>query len=140
LNDARQQVDSARRFAAALDKCDYARAAGYLTKSCQYERPGQELLIGPEVICQSYRECDFKARGKFDSVIYRSEAETAGSDRVRLMFFDELRVGNASHTFRCGQIVYFGEDQRIVRIELEEIPGERERLSNFCAATGIQLH
>jgi hypothetical protein len=140
MEGAKQHVDLARQFAAALDKCDYPTAAAFLAKNCQYERPGQETLIGPEAICQSYDESDVNARSKFDSVIYHSQAEAAGPDGVRLTFFDELRVDDASYTFRCGQIVYFGEDQKINRIELAEIPSERERLNDFCAAMRIQLH
>jgi hypothetical protein len=138
MENARQQVDLARQFAAALDSCDYACAAQFLAGDCQYERPGKGTLVGPISICESYAESDRQARRRFASVEYRSEADHVGSDRVRLTFFDEVRLGNASHTFRCGQIVYFGGDQKIIRIELDEIPGEREQLNDFCSAWEIQ--
>jgi hypothetical protein len=132
-------MDAARKFAAALDSCDYARATQLLAADCCYERPGKETLVGPAAVCSSYHESDLTARRIFDRVTYRSEAAADESGGVRLTFFDELCCGGATHTFRCAQIVYFDGDQKINRIESAEVPGERERLKEFCAARGIQL-
>jgi hypothetical protein len=132
-------MDAARRFAAALDSCDYERATELLAVDCCYERPGKETLVGPGAICNSYHESDLKARRIFDHVIYRSEAAPDESGGIRLTFFDDLCCGGATHTFRCAQIVYFDEDQKIHRIELAEVPGERGRLEKFCSSRGIQL-
>jgi hypothetical protein len=139
MDVASDRIESARKFSAALDACDYARAAALLAENCRYERPGQKTLVGPTHICDSYRESDLRARQKFDSIAYRSEAASDASGGIRLTFFDELRSGNSTCTFSCSQIVYFGEDGRIERIVLAEIAGERDRLNAFCAVHGIQL-
>jgi hypothetical protein len=135
-----QRLVLGRQFAAALDACDYVRAAEFLADHCSYARRGQETLVGPSAICDSYRESDVRARRVFDTVKYRSEATEDAFGGVRLTFFDELESGSARHTFRCSQIAYFDENQKIERIELAEIAGENDRLSEFCAAHGIQLH
>jgi hypothetical protein len=139
MNSVLQCLEMGKRFAAALDACDYREAAGLLAGGCHYERAGQETIFGPEAICDSYRESDLRARREFDSVTYDSEAEENSSGGVRLTFMDELRLGDATHTFRCSQIVYFDENQKIQRIVLAEIAGQRERLNAFCAAHTSQL-
>jgi hypothetical protein len=132
-------IEPARKFSAALDACDFSLGAALLAENCRYIRPGQETLVGPTQICDSYRDSDLRARQKFDSVAYRSEADVDASGGIRLTFFDELRSGDSTCTFSCSQIVYFGEDGRIERIVLAEIAGERDRLSAFCVAHGVQL-
>lgn len=127
-------VEIARQFAAALDSCNYGKAAEFLSERCLYERPRNTALVGRQSICSSYRESDVRAKYEFDIVKYRSEATAEASGGVRLVFYDDLALGDATHTFRCSQIVYFDENQKIVRIVLEEIPGERERLDSFRAS------
>ena len=48
-------LSTARRFAGALDRCDFSEAAGYLAAGCRYET-GKGELVGPEEIIKSYRE------------------------------------------------------------------------------------
>jgi hypothetical protein len=140
MADATQEIAIARKFAEALDACDFARAARFLAADCQYFRPKADVLIGPDAILASYRESDVRARRHFDTVDYRSETAVDELGGVRLTFFDELCHEGAAHTFRCSQIVYFDEHQMIARIELAEIPGERERLREFCASNRIEMH
>ena len=133
-------LELGRQFAAVLDACDYASAAEFLAGQCLYERPSRESLIGPRAICDSYRESDERARRDFDSVVYRSEVTADASGGIRIDFLDELGSGNAKHTFRCSQIVYFDDNEKIDRIVLVEIVGERDRLNAFRAAQQIQSH
>jgi hypothetical protein len=139
MNVVSHYIDLGRQFAGALDARDYARAAGFLAVDCRYERTGQETLFGPHAICDSYRQSDVRAQCAFDSVVYRSEASSDVTGGIRLTFFDELVSGVATHVFRCAQIVYFDENQKVERISLVEIVGERDRLNAFCAAHGIEL-
>jgi hypothetical protein len=124
-------LEKARQFARALDECDYHTAASYLSANCRYDVGPGDSRIGPESIVASYRESDEKARREFDAIEYDSEVESSDSVGITLMFFDKLRKGGDSHVFRCSQVVYFDEDERIARIELHEIAGEREKLNEF---------
>ncbi len=63
----------ARRFASALDRCDFEEAARYLTAACRYETE-HDLLIRPEAIIASYRESDEWGRQALDQVAYESTA------------------------------------------------------------------
>jgi hypothetical protein len=138
MNIAEKCIDLGAQFAAALDSCDYSRAATYLADLCRYERPGQGTLVGPQAICDSYQESDLRARRRFSWVCYLSAATADESGGVRLTFSDELSSGRATHTFHCAQIVYFDESQKIDRIVLVEMSGERDLLNEFCAAHRIQ--
>ena len=144
MNIVSLRTDLGRHFAAALDLCDYVRASEFIAKDCCYERQGMENLVGIQAICDSYRESDEKSRRLFTSVIYRSEVTDGDSESIRLRFFDDLCCGSTRHTFSCAQIVYFDEDQKIKRIELDEISGERERLKEFCEVAprpiGLKLY
>jgi hypothetical protein len=132
-------IELARKFAAALDACDYAEAARFLAADCQYFVSPNDVRVGTVDILQSYRESDANARRYFDSVQYRSEAAANDSGGVRLTFFDELQCNGATHNFQCVQVVHFNGDQKIGRIELVELPGERKRLKEFSDQHGIQL-
>jgi hypothetical protein len=140
MADATREVEVARQFAEALDACDYTRAARFLAAGCRYFRPSADVLIGRDAILASYQGSDARARRNFDTVDYRSETTPDELGVIRLTFFDELGCAGAVHTFRSSQIVYFDEHTMISRIELVEIPGERERLSAFCAANRIEMH
>lgn len=139
LHDSTKLLEIGRRFAAALDACDYAEAEHYLATNCRYHGPNGITALGPAQILQTYRDCDAKARRAFDTVVYRSEAALDESGAIRLTFFDELHRAGTSHTYCCGQIVYFDELALISRIELLEYPSARERLKQFCAAAGITI-
>jgi hypothetical protein len=140
MDDRGHEIELGRQFAAALDASDFDRVKAFIAVDCRYSRPGQETLVGPAAIVASYRESDARARRDFDVLGYRSDLEPDPAGGIRLNFFDDLGCGGATHTFRCAQIVYFDGTRMIKRIELAELPGERERLSEFCTSHGIHLH
>jgi hypothetical protein len=129
-------VDIARRFAAALDACDFALAERFLAAECRYEGLRQ-TCFGPSAIVQSYRQSDAWGRSVFDCVEYRSEAAAEGPDTVRLTFIDEIRYGNAEHTYRSSQLLHFDAQHKIARIEHGDLPTERDRMREFCTSHGI---
>jgi hypothetical protein len=137
MPDIEMLLEKARRFATALDACDYTAAAQFLAPNCRYVVSSDEIRVGPESICASYRENDERARREFDEVKYSSAPCAVDEGGIRLTFSDELQYGGATHTFRCSQMVYLGVDGKIDRIELQEIPGERDRLKKFCESRGI---
>jgi hypothetical protein len=131
MRHAEHILERARQFARALDDCDYRIAASYLSATCRYDVGPGDSRIGPESIVASYQESDEKARREFDIVEYDSEVELSDSIGITLMFFDKLRKGGETHVFRCSQVVYFDDDEKIAKIELREIAGERDRLNEF---------
>jgi hypothetical protein len=128
-------LESARRFAAALDAEDYEAVRASLGSGCVYDAP-QGVLIGPEAIVASYRENADGARSRFAKIEYTSEVATAGPAPAEavITFIDRVMLGGAWHEHRCRQHVRFGAGGLIEHIRHEELPGERERLQQFEAA------
>ena len=117
-------------FAKALDADDFESAITTLSPECQYSF-NDELLQGPDTIIQSYRDASEKAKQLFDRIDYRSELVEIGAERVVVKFWDRLEVRGQSHLYSSKQQLTFSPDGRIVRIDHEEISGEREALDAF---------
>ena len=131
-------TEIAQRFASALDREDYEAARAKLAADCRYEAR-TEVVAGPDAIVSSYRSQGETARRLFDAVDYRSEPVNAGADTACVAFSDRLSKHGRTHTFECQQWLYFQPDGLIARIVHEDLPGERQRLLEFCATCGVTL-
>lgn len=116
-------------FAASLDAEDYARTLACLAEACVYLSPDGELT-GPDAILDSYRGNGDKAQQLFDSVEYEHNVTPLGDNWFQILFIDRLSAGDLSHEFRCHQKVHV-EENRIVEIIHQEIPGKRDELNEF---------
>ncbi len=126
-------LESARRFAAALDGEDYETVRVSLASGCVYEAP-LGVLVGPEAIVASYSQNAVAARGRFAKIEYTSEVATAGPTEAVITFTDRVMLGEVWHAYRCRQHLRLDAEGRIEHIRHEELPGERERLQQFEAA------
>jgi len=126
----------AERFAAALDREDYAAAAACLAPDCEYVIRGR-VLRGPEAVLASYREAGEWGAGKLDEVRYESSVRAGPGGGATVTFVDHLEHRGARHTHRCEQRLEFAADGRIRRIEHVDLPGEREALEGFFSRVGI---
>lgn len=116
-------------FAASLDAEDYARTRVCLAENCVYQSPDGEL-VGPNAIVDSYRGNGDKAQQLFDSVEYEHIVTPLDDSWFQILFIDRITARNLSHEFRCHQRVRV-ENDLIVEIIHEEIPGRREELNQF---------
>lgn len=135
----RDDIRIVEGLARALDRDDFATAAGFLSEHCVYDSP-RKLLRGREAIIESYRAASTWLRTTFDEVVYESEIERAGvSDTaVAVIYMDRLRKGELWHTHRCRQIVKVDRrSAEIVAIAHRNLDGEAERLNAFFAACGV---
>lgn len=124
------------RFTKALDADAFGPARSTLSPECQYSF-NHKLLAGPDTIIQSYRDASEKAKRLFDQIDYRSELTEIGADRVVVKFWDRLEVRGQTYLYSSKQQLTFGPSGSIIRIDHEEIPGERERLDAFL--NGLKL-
>jgi hypothetical protein len=125
-------LQTAQRFAAALDTEDYEGAAACLSLDCTYHAPDGKL-IGPSAIVGSYRENAEAGRKRFDKVEYKSLVESIGATEAVVTFTDKLQLGGSWHEFRCRQHLRISSAGLIEEIGHEELPGERQRLQHFEA-------
>lgn len=128
-------LESAARFAAALDAEDDVAVSACLASGCEYEAP-EGVLIGPEAIVDSYRKNAVAARGRFAKIEYASEVATVGRAEVVITFIDRLMLGGVWHEHRCRQHIRLNRAGLIEHIRHEELPGERERLRQFESTHG----
>ncbi len=121
-----------RRFASALDRCDFAEAAGYLAPDCQYD-VGHERLVGPDAIIASYRESAEWGSRTLDQVIYESEVQQDADGSFTVLYIDRITQHGETIEYRSHQHLWLNDSGRVVRIVHEELPGEREALDAFFA-------
>lgn len=124
-------------FARRLDADDFDAVKPLLAPDCQYDTKNG-ILIGPEAIVESYRSNSQGAQATLDSIEYESEVVESGEKSATVLFTDRLTHRGFSHIYRSLQHLTFGPDMTMVRIESEELPGERERLNAFFQRCGIK--
>lgn len=127
----------AERFAKALDAEAYVEAQALLAADCLYDT-GQGIVHGAEPIVGRYREMAEVSRKAFEGVEFSSGVIKTTRDGATILFSDRVTKDGASHTYRCKQHLFFNKTREIIRIDQEELPGERRRLIEFCARHGIE--
>ena len=131
-----QPLTIAKRFAAALDRCDFDKAALYLSPDCRY-RTRSEELVGPEAIMASYRDSAEWATGTLEQVVYENDVRKSGDDLI-ILFTDRIAHRGQAHEYRSRQHLTIDEKGKITRILHEELPGEREKLHAFLARLRVR--
>jgi hypothetical protein len=126
-----------QRFARALDRCDYVYAASCLSPECIY-RAMDEELTGPNAILASYAKNAEWAEHVLERVVYDSQVKPETDGSMSILFVDRIFHGGHMHEYRCVQKVWLDEENRIVKIVHEELPGEWEKLNGFLAKCGIK--
>ncbi len=130
------RVEVARQFAHALDHDDFVTTAKLLTPDCVYTIHEQQI-IGPEAICDAYREATKWAHENLDKIEYLSEVTLREDGCCTITFIDLISHGGVKHQHTCQQIVLI-KDYLISRIQHVELPGEREAVEKFFTMVGIQ--
>lgn len=129
-------LNTAARFAAALDAEDYDTLVALLTADCEYvARDG--ACIGPEAIARSYRTAGTWAKSHIEAVTYESSVREAPDGAAIVTFIDHLVHAGIRHTYSCEQQVHCGADGRICRIVHCELPGQREAADAFLRQIGV---
>lgn len=126
----------ARRFAAALDRCDFVEATQYLAPDCRYET-GHGELVGPDAIIASYRESAEWGSQALDQVVYESAVEERDGS-FRVLYTDRITHEGQAFEYRSCQRLWLNAAGLVARIVHEELPGEREALQAFFARCGVK--
>ena len=128
-------LDTARRFARALDAEDYDRVAACLSPTCGYSIRDRIVRGGPAIIA-IYKEAGTWAASILESVRYENDVRSAPTGAV-ITFLDHLAHRGNTLTHRCEQHLEFDEAGRICRILHVDLPGERDALAAFFKSLGI---
>jgi hypothetical protein len=123
-------------FAAALDADRFDALLALLAPYCTYVT-GADILTGRDAIIDSYRSNSQAVRAVFQSIAYRSEIIASTASVATIRFTDHVAHQGLEHSYHCQQHLTWDDSGRIIRIEHEELPGERERLRAFCERCGV---
>jgi len=128
--------DVAERFASALDADDFLEAAHLLEEDCLYSTHGREIR-GREHVMASFVEASDWAHAHLDKITYEHTlVHSQAAATIRFVDIFEHRGQKVRH--ECLMHVDTGPNDRIRRLTLEDLPGERERVGAFLEAFGIK--
>ena len=131
------KFEIARIFGNSLDQDDFETTKKLLSPNCRYQI-GDEVLIGPEAICNSYEENMIEGRKKLDKLEWgKSEIEPINESEFFVHFTDYLSHKGIDFTHRCKQKLVI-QDQKIVSIELIDDAEEQDKLTVFYRKVGLK--
>lgn len=131
----RPSLETAERFARALDAENYTAAAALLSPGCEYTCRGTRYH-GPAEIIETYRRSGESVQHDFDAATYESRCERLTQREALIHFVDRLTKSGQTFTFACQQLVEVDNSGQIVRIEHQDLPGQREALTEFKRKVG----
>jgi hypothetical protein len=130
-------LDTAERFARALDHEDYLTALDCLSADCVYEFRG-ETIHGAAAVIESYRANGAWAAQHFDEIWYESSVRSLDDATAVVTFVDHIVHATRALTHRCEQWIDLDGGGRIVRITHVDAPGECESLQRFLDEIGLR--
>jgi len=105
---------------------------------CEYFIESQ-VLMGPEAICNSYKQNMIAGRKKFDVLEWgKSRIEDLGDSEFYVHFTDYLTHKGKKHTHKCKQKLSIDEHHKIYKIEHINNPIEQNNLKGFYKSVGIE--
>ena len=126
------------QFGQSLDKDEFHLTKKLLSQDCKYII-GEEVLIGPENICQSYEQNMIKGRKKLDILEWgQSRIEPISNSKFYVHFTDYLTHKEEKYTHRCKQKLWVNEDRLISKIEHIHDQEEQGRLNEYYKKVGLK--
>jgi len=131
-------IEIAIQFGQSLDRDEFHLTQQLLSEHCEYTI-GEDTLIGPESICQSYEQNMIAGRKKLDVLEWgQSVFETISDNEFYVHFTDYLTHKEKSYTHRCKQKLTLNENGKITHIEHIHDQEEQDRLDHFYREVGLK--
>lgn len=125
------------QFGQSLDADAFDVTMKLLSQDCKYVI-GEDILIGPKDICQSYEQNMIEGRKKLDELEWgKSNIETINDAEYYVHFTDYLTHKGEKYTHRCKQKLHVNTDgliDSIVHIHDQE---EQDRLNAYYRKVGL---
>lgn len=130
-------IDIVSRLAEALDRDDYETAGSAMADRVEYSI-GDQVLVGPEAVVDSYRAASEMAHRLFDRVEYGHRVMTTDDPNAfRVSYSDTLTISGETLKHMAEQHVTVAPGEGVVRIVNVEVPGEREKVDAFLERHGL---
>lgn len=125
-------------FGRTLDKDQFELTRKLLSDDCTYFI-GEELLVGPDEICNSYEKNMMEGREKLDDLEWgESKVEAVNDKEFVVHFTDYLTHRNKKHVHRCEQILTFNANGLICSIRHVDDAREEKKLNEFYQSVGLK--
>lgn len=126
------------QFGESLDNDNFDATKRLLSQNCKYII-GDEVLIGPENICQAYEQNMIDGRMKLDILVWgQSSIETISDSQYYVHFKDYLTQKEKSYTHKCKQKLTLNNEGKITLIEHIHNQEEQDRLNNYYKRVGLK--
>ncbi len=126
------------QFGQSLDKDEFDITKKLLSRDCKYII-GEDILIGPENICQSYEQNMIEGRKKLDILEWgQSRIEPINNSEFYVHFTDYLTHKEEKYTHKCKQKLLVNENGLISRIEHIHDQEEQDRLDVYYKGVGLK--
>ncbi len=124
-------------FGRTLDKDQFEMTKKLLSHDCEYYI-GEDVLTGPDEICNSYKQNMIEGRKKLDNLTWgKSYIESVDDKKFVVHFTDYLTHKNEDHVHRCEQALNFNSDGLICKIMHIDNPEEKKQLNEFYKRVGL---
>jgi hypothetical protein len=123
-------------FAAALDGDDYDTATALLDSDCIYEMDGKKLH-GREAIIKSFRDSSEWGHANLEKLVFVHSIERCQNHKGIIRFVDFLEHSGKHLRHECLMHVTGTSDGLVKELRLENLPGEKEKVSKFFESIGI---
>ena len=128
----------AKQFGESLDNDDFNTTKELLSQDCKYVI-GNDVLYGPDNICQSYEQNMIEGRKKLDTLEWgKSYTESINNSEFYIHFTDFLTHKGKSYTHKCKQKLSINNEGQIVSIEHIHDQEEQDRLNNYYKEVGLK--
>ena len=128
----------AAQFGRSLDLDEFETTRTLLHPNCQYFI-GDDVLYGPERICQSYEQNMIEGRKKLDVLEWgQSVIEHISDTEYYVHFTDHLTHKGKHYTHKCKQKLAIDKDGLITKIEHVRDQEEQDRLDRFYESVGLK--
>jgi len=125
------------KFGQTLDKDQFELTKKLISDDCKYYIE-DDLIIGPEKICNSYKQNMIEGRRKLDVLEWgESKVQVIDDKKFVVHFTDYLTHKNKNHVHKCAQILTFNNEGLINRIEHENNEVEKKKLNEFYKKVGL---
>jgi hypothetical protein len=125
-------------FGQSLDNDEFNRTKNLLSHKCKYFI-GNDVLIGPDNICHSYKQNMIEGRKKLDALEWgQSTVESVNDSEYYIHFIDYLTHKGKSYIHKCKQLILINDKGKIISIKHIHDKEEQERLDLYYKEVGLK--
>ena len=130
--------DIAEQFGQSLDNDEFESTKQLLSVDCRYVI-GEEVIVGPDRICNSYEQNMIEGRKKLDVLEWgESWIEPISENEFFVHFTNYLTHKAQKYTHRCKQKLVVNEEHKIAAIEHIHDQEEQDRLDSYYREVGLK--